>query len=215
MRRKRIGTSVPSDISQAAAADPSIDQRGRIMDVAAHLFRTKGYSGTSTREISSLIGIQKASLYHHIDSKEALLYELCVDATQRILDRATVIAAENQEPIIKLRALMRQHAITMLDSQDRHATMLIELLHGSLTGERRAAVDSLRDKYQSVLYSAIRECQQVGDVRTDWNARDLTLAALSLLNWTVFWFDDQGRLTKSQVADLLTSTFLDGVKDQH
>jgi len=41
-------------------------------------------------------------------------------------------------------------------------------------------------------------------------ARSLTLALLSLLNWPIFWFRPDGRLTPEALADLLASLFLEG-----
>src|ERR1700752_4646273 len=49
----------------------------RVLDTAAALFWEKGYAATTTREIAAAVGIQQASLYYHVASKEGLLYQLC------------------------------------------------------------------------------------------------------------------------------------------
>lgn len=43
-----------------------------ILTAAADLFIEKGYAGASMTALSSIVGIKKASLYHHFESKEAL-----------------------------------------------------------------------------------------------------------------------------------------------
>jgi AcrR family transcriptional regulator len=47
--------------------------RERILEVAAELFREKGYDGTSLREIADRMGFSKAALYYHFRSKEEIL----------------------------------------------------------------------------------------------------------------------------------------------
>ena len=50
--------------------------RERILDVALELFNDRGYDKTSLREIAERLGITKAALYYHFDSKEDILLEL-------------------------------------------------------------------------------------------------------------------------------------------
>ena len=47
--------------------------REEILDVALSLFSTKGYDATSLSDISSKLGISKAALFKHFDSKEEIL----------------------------------------------------------------------------------------------------------------------------------------------
>ena len=52
------------------------DTRQRILDVAAELFAEQGYDGTSLREIAERIGVTKAALYYHFQSKDQILQAL-------------------------------------------------------------------------------------------------------------------------------------------
>lgn len=49
-----------------------------ILKAAAYLFMTNGYDGTSIAQISEAVGIQKASLFSHIKSKEELYRKVVV-----------------------------------------------------------------------------------------------------------------------------------------
>lgn len=187
--------------------------RDRVLRVAASLFRSQGYAGTTIRQLSSELGLQSASLYHHIRSKEELLYELCRNSLTHIL-RATqdlpappsdLDAATAEE---RLRAFIRRHVEAALEDQDKHATMLIELR--SLSPAKRETIINLRDQYERQVRDAISEAQEAGAVRSDLPARHLGLALLNLLNWTIFWFSLDGDLTADQVGDLLATVFLEG-----
>jgi AcrR family transcriptional regulator len=56
---------------------PTSDRRSEILARATEAFVTHGYAGTSMADLARAIGIQKASLYHHFPSKEAL-FVACV-----------------------------------------------------------------------------------------------------------------------------------------
>ena len=60
----------------AAAATAPHDTRQRILDVALDLFTEQGYDGTSLREIAEQLGVTKAALYYHFESKEDILMAL-------------------------------------------------------------------------------------------------------------------------------------------
>lgn len=45
----------------------------RIFEAAVHLFSTKGYSGTSMRDLAKAVGIKESSLYNHYAGKDAIL----------------------------------------------------------------------------------------------------------------------------------------------
>lgn len=59
---------------------PRTDTRQRILDVAAHLFATRGFAGTSTRDIADELGVTKAALYYHFASKNVLLQHIVAQA---------------------------------------------------------------------------------------------------------------------------------------
>lgn len=55
-----------------------MNTRERIVDEALTLFSTKGYAGTTVRDIAEAVGIRDASLYKHFPSKRAI-FDACVD----------------------------------------------------------------------------------------------------------------------------------------
>lgn len=180
-----------------------------MLQAAATLFREKGYGGASTRELAAALGMQSASLYHHMGSKDELLYSLCVESVARMHEDVEAALRSVDDPVARIRALVGAHVRTSLADQDAHATMLSELR--SLGEARRADVVALRDAYESLVTATLAAAQNTGSVRQDVPARSLTLALLSLLNWPIFWFRPDGELTPDELAELLASVFLDGV----
>src|SRR3972149_3081913 len=185
----------------------SASTRDRLLQSAASLFRTRGYAGATTRELASSLGMQSASLYHHMGKKEDLLFELSVSALETINKRvsAAVLAAE---PADRLRELIKAHLHAALAQQDAHAVMLLELR--ALSSERRAEVLGLRGAYQALVERTLAEGQASNAIRADMPARQLALGLLNLLNWTIFWYRPDGALSSESLADLFTRIFVEG-----
>ena len=190
--------------SSSAREPLSID---KLVEAAARLFRERGYAATTTRQLSGDLGIQRASLYHHISTKEDLLFEISIRSLTHIIN--TVGAAiEAAPPDQRLQALIRAHLATALADQDMHATMLIELNH--LSTERRAAVVAKREAYEQLVEHEIAQARAARLLRGDLSERQLTLALLNLLNWTIFWYKPDGADTPASLAGWMGDLFLLG-----
>lgn len=183
---------------------------GRMLAAAATLFRTRGYSGTSTRDLAKVLGIQSASLYYHIRRKEDLLYALSVDSIERLIADVEEALADVDDPVERIRALINVHVTRSLADRDKHAAMLFELRN--LSGPRRARVIQLRDAYQLITSRTISQAQRAGVFRRDISAKLATLALLNLLNWSIFWYRPGRGLPPEKLADVWTSIFLDGTR---
>jgi AcrR family transcriptional regulator len=81
----------------------------RVLDTAAALFWEKGYAATTTREIAAAVGIQQASLYYHVASKEGLLYQLCVSSMEQLLADVERAVAQPGDSLDRLRVLIGAH----------------------------------------------------------------------------------------------------------
>ncbi|HZU18788.1 MAG TPA: TetR/AcrR family transcriptional regulator [Candidatus Dormibacteraeota bacterium] len=198
-----------AQVSPVGAGEDAAGTFQRMLVIAARLFWTKGYAATTTREIARLVGLQKGSLYHHIEGKEELLYRLCIDALERVQEAAEQSVRQGTGATDRLRRLIHHHVTSMLADRDKHATMLIELR--SLTGERRSEVIRLRDRYEALVGEVIAEGQREGVFRADIEPRYLTLSLLNLLNWTIFWFDPERPLSPEALSQILSTIYIEGV----
>jgi AcrR family transcriptional regulator len=194
---------------QRSAAGQST--RARLFQVAAELFRAKGFAATTTREIADVAGIRKATLYHHIRRKEDLLYELCIAALDHINAVAHEVLSQEEAPAKKLRTMIEAHVATVLGERDQHAAMLTELR--SLTPEARAEVLTRRKAYERRIDEVIQAAQEAGEMRCDVDSKDLRLALLNMLNWTIFWFRPEGEHSPEELGRLYADIFLAGTRN--
>jgi TetR/AcrR family transcriptional regulator, cholesterol catabolism regulator len=180
----------------------------KLLRVAAQLFRRYGYATTSTQQIATELGLQKGSLYHHIEKKEELLYLICMDALMHVQLAVERALAPVSEPGERLRVLIRAHTLTALDDQDKFVTALLD--NRELSEENKSTIMELHDYYESVVQEVIRACQEAGIVRHDTPPRQLTLLLLSMMNFTTFWYRPDGTLTPDDLADQFIQQFLQG-----
>jgi AcrR family transcriptional regulator len=180
----------------------------RLLDAAVALFSRQGYAATSTREVAALLGMQKASLYYHIESKEDLLYFICKSTLERV--RADVEAAiqDVHDPLERTRVLICAHIESMLRDKDEHATTLTEMY--ALSPDRLAQIVALREGYVDLVRSVLHDAQKAGVLRDDLDVRYLNLGLLGLMNRVLVWYRRRGPLSPARLGQLLAVIFLTG-----
>jgi TetR/AcrR family transcriptional regulator, cholesterol catabolism regulator len=195
-----------------AAPAPSGRTADRVLDVAASLFRTKGYDATTAREIAAVLGIQKASLYHHTRGKGHLLHQVCSESLERIRQDVSSAVSGTVDPLERMRRLVFAHVSSLLRHQDQHATSLIELR--ALSGNDRATVETLREAHERFVRSVLEDGQHAGVLRTDVPAGFLALQLFSLTNRAMLWFRPDGPLSPDDLGHIFASLFLAGVESK-
>jgi AcrR family transcriptional regulator len=217
-RRTLVDTRPPGETKRSpsrprkaarAARGAEHSTMDRLLHAAVALFSRKGYAATSTREVAALLGLQKASLYYHIESKEDLLYFICQSSLQRIRSDVTAAISEVRDPLERIRALMRAHLESMLRDQDEHSTTLSEM--HSLSPERFSRLLALRHGYEDLVRSVLADAQAAGAIRGDIDVKYLCLSLLGLLNRVLVWYRRRGVLSPAQLGNLLSAILLGGI----
>ncbi|GAB4586760.1 TetR/AcrR family transcriptional regulator [Nocardia sp. IFM 10818] len=181
--------------------------RERIVRAAMELFAEKGFHATSVAEIGDRAGIQRGALYYHIGSKEELLFQIRRNYTQIMFDAAAVIADSGDEPLVKLRNLIRSHIVLIIEHRYEVTIALRDA--GALTAEREADLQELREGIQRCWNRVFDEGHAAGALRT--NDHVVTNSVVAMLNMVSRWYRPDGGRTPDEIADVLTSTILDGV----
>ena len=196
------------DDTRRAARRNGVATAKELRDEAARLFWEKGFAATTTRELAESLGVQKASLYYHMASKEQLLYDICVESLDDIRRAVVRSLADERDPLARVKAMIGAHVVSMLENKEKHATMLTELK--CLSSPRREEIVRLRDEYEALLRGVISEAQDAGRLSTGASSKDLGLGLCNLLNWTIFWYRPDGELSPEALAGLLETLYLDG-----
>ncbi|WP_405163625.1 TetR/AcrR family transcriptional regulator [Nocardia sp. NBC_01499] len=190
-----------------AAESTAGDTRERIVRAAVELFAEKGFHGTGVAEIGDRADVQRGALYYHIGSKEELLWQILHDYIQLMLVDAEAIAASADDPITKLRKLIHSHVGLIIDHRREVAIQLRDVT--ALSGERGTQLQQMRDRVQHCWQRVIDAGHAAGLLRTDDHV--VTNSVLGMLNMVTFWYRPHGGHSPAEIADILATTFLDGV----
>jgi AcrR family transcriptional regulator len=181
----------------------------QILEVAAQIIRQKGFHATSMQDIADGVSLQKASLYHHVASKQEILLELLDQALDLITDSVTQVMQQDISPQEKIRQACRVYLSTLANRSDVVSVLLLE--HRSLEPKYRAKHIPRRDRFEKLWRVIIQEGIKAG-VFCDTD--DIPLAArilLGNLNWVITWYKPTGPLTTDQIADHISSLFMNGL----
>jgi len=182
--------------------------RDEILDAAAQIFREKGFHAASMQDIAQAVNLQKASLYHHISSKQEILLSLLDRALDLLIEQIEVVVEEPLQPDEKLRRAMRVYLQAALEHLDLAAVLFLE--HRSLEPQYRARHTPQRDRFERLWRDMILEGHQQGL----FNCSDPALASrylFGVLNWTITWYHPGGPLTPAEIAEQFADLFLQGL----
>jgi TetR/AcrR family transcriptional regulator, cholesterol catabolism regulator len=170
-----------------------------VLQVAAELFAERGYDATSMTDLSDATGLAAGGLYHYIGSKKQLLFRICDELMEPLLEEARAIVGNDAPADAQLRDLLRawlEHIARhrhhmMVFQQERH---LIERDPQWRTVRRQ------RKDFELILDDVLRRCEQ--EETLSFPDRALALRALlGMVNHTASWLRPRGRLSPEEIAD--------------
>ncbi len=174
-------------------------RRDQILTTAATLFAERGFHGVSVGDLGAAVGVSGPALYRHFPSKDAVLAEMLVGISERLLSegRRRVRAAGGDQAA--LRALVSWHVEFALE----HRALIVvqERDWASLPDAARDRVRSLQLRYIDEWVDVLRRLRPGLDRPT---ARAACQAAFGLLNST----PHSARLSEARMRTLLADMAL-------
>lgn len=178
-----------------------------ILAAAAKLFAAKGYQETTMKEIADAVGVQKATLYAYIPSKEALLAELLTENFLPTVMEARRITELPVTPREKLRTFVYRYVTLVLDRQEMVTIFFRERKRLPPEHQKRLLVASR--ELEGYVDQIIREGQEQGYFRP-LNPLVLRQSLFGMINWLVEWYRKEGRLNPLTIADSMVDMLLWG-----
>lgn len=184
-------------------------RRSKIIDLAAHLFASKGYAATGIREIGEAAQLERGALYYYIESKESLLGEIHDRVMDPLLEQTRSIGAHDASATARLRLISEVLLRQILEHEDHVWVFLHE--YRALTGERRNTFRRKRSEFESQLVGILsagidgREFV-IEDVRTTM------LAFLGMHNYTYQWAHGSSNQDPVFLSRVYCDIFLRGIR---
>lgn len=177
---------------------------------ATELFKERGYAATSMRDLAQAMGIEAASLYSHIKSKEEILQNICFRMARRFftaMDEAFAQEATTAEE--RLEKAIIAHIKVITEDTSASAVFFSEWRH--LSQPHFNEFLKMRERYEAIFYKILKE----GEEKKEFAPMDLrfsVLTILSALNWTHNWFKPSGKMSAEEIGQRLAFLLLNGIK---
>jgi AcrR family transcriptional regulator len=186
-------------------------KRGKknVFEVAAEVFHRKGYDNTSMSDVAEAAGLTKAGLYHHVSSKESLLYTVLdsgLDLTESYVMKPLEAIAD---PIERLKTMIELHLRLVLEERNLEVTGLLHECK-TLAPADRTRINRRKKEYVKMSTKVIADAIRKYNI-TDVNPKLAAFALLGMLNWTYQWYKPSGSHSREEIVTQFQNIFLNGI----
>jgi AcrR family transcriptional regulator len=185
------------------------DRRGVILASAAELFARKGISATTVREIADEVGMLSGSLYHHFESKDAIVTEILTGYLRTIQDRYAAVLASEKDPAESLHDLVLT-SLRVASEQPQATAIYQNELHYLRERQRFAEVLAGAADIQRTWLLVIEKGVAEGSFRADIAPRVFYRLIRDAVWLSVRWHHPGGGYPTTKLAEDITAIFLNG-----
>ncbi|RJR49169.1 MAG: TetR/AcrR family transcriptional regulator [Desulfobacteraceae bacterium] len=185
-----------------------MNKKQELLEKIAELFYKNGYEATSIRQICRNLGMTSAGLYYHFKNKQEMLFEIMNSAIEDALVSMRRELGKKSGAEDKIEWIIRAHI--MFYCKNKCQTKVLVHERGTLENEYAEIIREKEREYVQVIRKVLMQI-------TLENGRDVPVDAavfylLGTLNWIVHWFDPGGKISPDELADSVTTLFMNGVK---
>ena len=180
-----------------------------IVDAATRLFREKGFKAASMRDLAEAVGVEAASLYNHIQSKEELLQEICFKVANAFNQKCDEIEASGLANIRKVEAILRFHIQQMFNHYEMVIVADREWRH--LSDPYLSNYHNQRRAYRKRIAGIIEEGIANKEIK-DVDAPTVVLIMLHAVNGIESWHRSKEKITAKQLEENMVLIMIEGLK---
>ncbi|QIX26576.1 TetR/AcrR family transcriptional regulator [Nocardioides sp. JQ2195] len=185
-------------------------RRTELLALAAELFARRGFSQTTVRDIADAAGILSGSLYHHFDSKEAMLNEVLGEFLSGLHDTFRTIVDESGTARETLDELVRASFVA-IDSRP-HAVALYQNESNLLMSQPEfEVVAGTSRKIERIWLQVLVTGRESGDFRSDLESGIIYRFIRDGVWSSVRWYNPRGKLRHDKVAEQYLAMLHDGL----
>jgi TetR/AcrR family transcriptional regulator, cholesterol catabolism regulator len=182
-----------------------------ILQKAAAMFREKGFAATSMRDLAESVGIEAASLYNHIRSKNEILEAICFEVANRFTANLDAVEHTNQSSITKTESLLRFHIQQMINHyeevyvSDREWKHLTEPFLSNFQNQRR----TYRKRFAAIIEEGIQK-KEIKKI----DAATSVLIMLHAVSGIESWHRSTAKISASELEDNMILIMIDGLRNK-
>lgn len=181
--------------------------RETILRAAAQLFAAQGYPGTTMSDVARACGISKALLYHYVDDKYRLLFEIADGHVTRLEALVAEVKQQRLTPEKRLRKLIQRFVEEYASARNEHGVLTQDVKF-----LKPADAKLVLTKERHIVDAFARA---IAAVRPELDsaplAKPLAMLLFGMMNWMFTWLRPEGRITHHSMAPIVADLFLGGL----
>ena len=182
-------------------------RKEEIIRVAATLFKERGYSAVTMRDLAKSMGIKAASLYNHINSKQDILKEIIISLAEEFTSGMKTIMASSENATQKLKRIVTLHVDITSRNTFGMASLNNDWMH---LEEQLDYYMKLRHDYEDDFRSVILEGIKAGEF-IDSKPDVMLFSILSTLRSLYIWIPKKEDLDPTQLSQDLSDVLINGI----
>jgi len=185
------------------------DRKTEIINVAARLFKEKGYSAVTVRDIAQALNIKAASLYNHIASKQEILVLIVITIAEEFTEVMEAVRHSESSAVNKIDRIIQLHIDITLRNPDALACLNNDWMHL----EKEAVLKyflKMRTDYEENFRQIVKEGVQNGEIQHR-NPEVIIFSILSTLRTLYIWYNKTKSLNENTLRDDMRNVLLHGI----
>jgi AcrR family transcriptional regulator len=184
------------------------DRKSEIVSISAKLFKEKGYSAVTMRDIAQALDIKAASLYNHIKSKQELLALIIIAIAEEYTQTIFEIADSEDSAVEKLEQVIQLHIDITVRNPDALASLNNDWMH--LPNDQLFYFLKMREEYEDKFRFIIRKGIADGEIK-NYNAEVVIFSMLSTLRTLYLWYGKKKEFSPQVLKTNLKKILLHGI----
>lgn len=182
-------------------------RKEEIINTAAKLFKEKGYSAVTMRDIATAMGMKAASLYNHISSKQDILKDIIISLAEAFTKGMQDIKTSDISTIQKVQAVVKLHVDITAQNTYGMASLNNDWMH---LEEKRDHYLSLRNGYEADFRSILLEGIKQNEI-IDSNVEVMLFSILSTLRSLYLWIPKKEDVSPDTLSKSLSHVLINGI----
>lgn len=186
----------------------NITRKQEIVKAAAKLFKEKGYSAVTMRDIAKAMGIKASSLYNHINSKQDILKTIIISLAEEFTSGMDSIKVSQINSLEKLKQIISLHINITITNTYGMSSLNNDWMHleEALEYYLKLRVD-YEQNFRAIINNGINNNEIINE-----NPEVMLFSILSTLRSLHLWIPKKEALNKKTLTKSLCHTLINGVK---
>ncbi|GGG56460.1 TetR/AcrR family transcriptional regulator [Bizionia arctica] len=184
-----------------------ITRKEEIITTAAKLFKEKGYSAVTMRDIATAMGMKAASLYNHISSKQEILKDIIISLAEEFTEEMFLIKQSETNTLNKLENIVALHVNITSRNPDGMASLNSDWMH---LEEQLDYYLELRVNYENDFRSILKSGILNKEIANN-NMEVMLFSMLSTLRSLYMWIPSKEDLELQKISSELSKVLINGI----